>query len=405
MHKRLIGASVLAFLWAATASGQSIPNEPDSARTRLRLGPLWLNPTISVGNAGVETNVFNEPDSDDPKSDFAIAFTPATDLWLRMGRTWLTGSLREDFVYYRTYSGERSANNNYVLGWLVPLNRVSFITNGNWIDTRDRPGFEIDARAKRQERAVNGAAEVRVLSRTLFGARGERRKIEFEEGARFLDADLRVELSRTQTTGAVTVRHELTPLTSFTLDVSRQEERFEFSPQRDSDSTHVSLGLRFDPVALVSGTAQVGYRDFKPLTSDLAGYRGTTALVSLSYVALGSTKLTVQGNRDIQHSFEAAQPYYLETGFSGSLAQQIYGPVDAEVRLGHHRLAYRNREGASLETSTRVDKVQSYGFGVGYRLSRDFRVGFNSDHQDRTSDLARRAYDGSRYGMTLTYGL
>src|SRR3977135_3539517 len=55
---------------------------------RLRFGPLSLNPTIGLTGAGVDDNVFNDPDQV-AKSDYTATLTPATDLWLRFGRSWI----------------------------------------------------------------------------------------------------------------------------------------------------------------------------------------------------------------------------------------------------------------------------------------------------------------------------
>jgi hypothetical protein len=221
----------------------------------------------------------------------------------------------------------------------------------------------------------------------------------------FLGNSLRLELNRTQTVGALTIRHEVSPLTSVIVDIARQQDRFEFSPERDADSTALAFGLRFDPVALVSGTALLGYREFTPTSADVESYTGTTASVDLSYVALGSTKVTLRAARDLHYSFEFAQPYYLQTGLSTVVAQQIYGPVDVEARLGRHQLAYRDRQGAFVAVSDRVDRVRSYGYGVGYRVGRDLRLGFNVEHQRRQSQLSNRSYEGRRFGLALAYGL
>ena len=52
----------------------------------------------------------------------------------------------------------------------------------------------------------------------------------------------------------------------------------------------------------------------------------------------------------------------------------------------------------------RVDRVRTYGAGLGYHIGRDLRIGFNVDQCERTSELADRAYDGLRYGAAITYG-
>jgi hypothetical protein len=387
------------------SAAQGLLREPDPSRVRVRIGPLWLNPTLSLTNAGFDDNVFNEADSDTPERDFTLVVTPATELWLRMGRTWIAAVAREDLVWYKDFASERGTNGNYTIGWVVPLTRLSFTVGGNQVDTRERPGFEIDARSDRSERAWFGNAEVRSLSKTLFGVRGERRTIDFDRDETFLGTNLQQALARTQTTAALTIRHEVTPLTSLTLDLARSSDRFTLSRLRDSDSDQVAVGLAFDPLALISGRAQVGFRRFTPLDASLPGYSGATASVDLAYVALESTRIGAQLTRDLQYSFEEGQPYYLQTGAQVSIGQQIYGPLDLEARLGRQRLAYREREGAVVAVSNRVDHVATFGGGVGYRLGRDLRFGFNVDRHKRSSELDRRNFEGFRYGMAVTYGL
>ena len=108
-------------------------------------------------------------------------------------------------------------------------------------------------------------------------------------------------------------------------------------------------------------------------------------------------------NRDVQYSYDINQPYYLQTGFSGSVSQQIFGPVDIVVRGGLGRLEYRDRAGAAVAVSNRVDRVESYGGGVGYHLGRDMRIGVNIDHNRRDSALDLRRYQGWLYGVAITY--
>ena len=370
----------------------------------MRFGPLLVDPRLALANAGVDTNVFNEAEDEGPRSDLTITVIPSADVWLRMGRTWVSGTVREDIVWYKDFTSERSINQSYRAAWVVPLTRVSFDVGAGWMHTRERPGFEIDARARRQEHDFTGGLEIRALSKTLFGVRGERRRVEFDETAVFLETNLNEELTRTSTSAAVTIRHELTPLTSLSLNLSRDQDRFDHSPLRDADSRRIDAGLDFDPFALISGTARFGYRDFDPADADLPGYSGATASVNLAYVALGSTRLAIQAMRDVQYSFDITAPYYLQSGISASLAQQIYGPVDVEGRIGGQRLAYRARGDGVAADQERVDRIRSYGAGAGYRVGPDLRIGVNVDKQRRRSEVDFRTYEGLRYGLAVTYG-
>ena len=53
----------------------------------------------------------------------------------------------------------------------------------------------------------------------------------------------------------------------------------------------------------------------------------------------------------------------------------------------------------------RIDHYRTFGGGIGYRVGRDIRVGFNIDSFHRDSIVASQAYDGVRGGMAVTYVL
>ena len=75
-----------------------------------------MNPTVSVTNFGIDQNVFNEPVSASPKQDVTLTATPTTDIWIRVGPSWVDGSVKEELVWYQTYATERAANSTYRIG-------------------------------------------------------------------------------------------------------------------------------------------------------------------------------------------------------------------------------------------------------------------------------------------------
>jgi hypothetical protein len=378
---------------------------PDPAKVRVRIGPLWMNPMIGISNLGIDQNVFNDAPDQQPKQDFTATVTPRTDLWLRLGRSWLSGTIDEQIVWYRKYASERSANNRYGIAWRMPSSWVNINLSANYAKTRERPGFEIDLRAARKNLTYAGAIEGRIMSKTYFGVRGERQTVDFSTAAIFRNASLHDELNHVTTSGALTLRHQLTPLTSIEFNATRSEDRFEFTPLRDSVSTSFGTTVVFDPFALIKGSAAFGFRNYRPDSPDVPAYSGGTMGVNLTYTLLGMTRLAVQAARDIQYSYDIAQPYYVQTGVDGSVAQQIFGPLDVVFRLVEQRLAYRDRAGIPVLAANRTDKVHSYGLGVGYHLGKDLRLGFNVDNVRRVSAVDSRRYEGLRYGTALTYGL
>jgi hypothetical protein len=242
------------------------------------------------------------------------------------------------------------------------------------------------------------------MSKTFFGLRAERQMVDFDEAAVFRSASLHDELSHVTTSGAVTLRHQITPLTSIEFDATRSDDRFEFAPLRDSASTAFGTSVTFDPFALIKGTAAFGFRNFRPESPDVPAYSGGTMAVDLTYTMFGMTRLAVRAARDVQYSYDIAQPYYVQTGIDGSVAQQIFGPFDAVGRLVEQRLAYRNRVGIPVEVANRTDAIHSIGAGIGYHLGKDLRLGFNVDKARRESEVDSRPYEGLKYGTSLTYG-
>ena len=389
---------------AMPAHGQTADGGPDPNQVRVRIGPLWMNPTISMPNLGIDTNVFNDPPTLVPRRDFTLTILPKSDMWLRAGRTWFLGTIAEDIVWYQTYSSERSANQTYSIGWKAPLNRLLLTTNATWLLTRSRPGFEIDARAKRYEPTYTGSIEVRGFSKTFIGARGSWKRVAFDEDAEFKGINLQEQLDRTTQSAAISLRHAITPLTSIIFSVGRSEDRFEFAPSRDATSDDYAVEVSFDPAALVKGSARVGYTAYRTEAADLEDYNGITSSVALSYTLLGSTRFALTAGRSIQNSYDINQPFYLQTGASASLAQQIFGPIDVVGRFGGQRLEYRTRTGTTVEAPDRTDHIRTFGVGVGYRMGQDLRLGFNIDRERRTSVVADREYEGLRYGTAVTYG-
>ena len=379
-----------------------IAPDPDAEAT-LRFGPLAMESTIALSNLGSDSNVFNESDLGQPQSDFTMTLSPITDLWLRMGRTWVTGTIGLNWVYYKTFASERAANTTYRVGVIRDVRRLALKGDVTRLSTRARPGFEIDARSQRMEILAEGEATIRTFSKTRFGARAWRRRTEFDGAAVFRGSNLAEQLNRRNIGAAFVMRHDLTPLTTVSLEVGGERDRFVSSPFRDADSTRVTGTVTLQPLALISGDASVGYRRFTPLADDIPPYTGATAAVNLSYSLFGTTRLGVGVNRDVQPSFEIVQPYYLETGATGSIQQQVYRGFDLLARSSFAQLAYRDRIGTAVLTTNRIDRVRSFGLGAGYRIGVDKRFGFTVDYQERTSGDDGRQYNGLRYGMSITY--
>jgi hypothetical protein len=394
----------LALLRGFPAFAQVGDGGPDESTVRVRIGPLMMNPSISITNIGIDRNVFNVAPDKNPQEDFTITVTPVTDFWLRLGPTWIAASLNESINWYQKFSSERTANTGYKLGWTVPASRLSLKVGASYLDAHERPGFEIDTRAGRKESLFNGSLEFKALPKSFLGVTAARQQTRFAEGAEYLGTNLRTSLSRVDTTYGVSFRHELTPLTAITVSATRSRADFEFSPDRDTVSNTALMLVSFQPAALLRGGFSVGYSDFAPVDPTLPGYRGLLGTVDLTYVLLGSTRFAVIGGRSVQYSYDVSQPYYVQSRIGGSVAQQIFGPVDVQFRGELAYLNYRNRVGATVAVPDRVDRITTVGIGIGYHMGKDLRLSFNVDKNNRDSQVADHEFQKYLIGSALTYG-
>lgn len=397
------------FVSAAAATGalaqglSQPPALPDPEQAgRFRLGFIRYTPSINISNVGVDTNVFNE--LEDPKDDFTAWFGPKAEFWSRLGpRARVYGSTSLEYQYFHEYDSQRSFGTANVARLEVDLGRLTPFFEGNYTNTRVRPGYEIDERARREDYGGRAGLAVRVLSKTKLVGWASSNAYRFDASTAFEAENLSYALDRDTKAFGGGLQVELTPLTTLLVDAETGEDRFLTSPERDADSVRAMGGFRFKPFALIDGSVLVGVRSFETLSPLVPNFDGVVAAVDLGYT-LRSTRFSGQYNRDITYSYENIEPYYLQTDWELTVVQKITTNVDVVGRGGRYRLDY---ERVGLDSDVRrSDSGVRYGGGVGYTLGEYVRVGFDVNYIDRRSEAdITRNYEGVRAGVTMTYGI
>jgi hypothetical protein len=163
----------------------------------------------------------------------------------------------------------------------------------------------------------------------------------------------------------------------------------------------------------VSGTGYVGYRRFQSLDDSVPDFDGLVASAALSYTLLGSTVFSFTADRDADYSFEPTQPYYVRDGYGLNIQRHLAGRLDATVGATRYQYAYRDftvltgaaRTSSVATTVERVDTTWNYTASIGYRVSRDTRIGLGASYYDRRSNTKEsRDYSGLRVGLLVEYG-
>ena len=368
----------------------------------IRFGPLGLSPTVTITNFGIDSNVFN--DAANPQSDFTLTATPRVLGRLRSGRLLVSGALATGLVYYQKFDDERSIDYatdgraDLDLGWFKPY------ASAQRMDTKDRLNGELDLRAPRISTNVAAGARVLATPRTGFRMEARRASVTFDEASIVDGVPLSETLNSDTTTFEGGLELYLTPLTTLTLTASRQEDRFDQSPERNADSYRVMPTVKFEAPAVIQGSIGVGYRRFDGLAAEMPDFSGVVFQGALSRVLVERTKLDVAVFRDVQYSFEVAEPYYLTTGVRFTVTQQLGEPFDLRGTVSRDRLAYRSQVRDGSTADERQDRLNLFSVGAGYRFLPTLRVGLDLEYARRLSDRADRKYDRVRLLGSAAYG-
>src|SRR5262245_26318109 len=166
MRACLILVVLLCALGSVRASAQApgaVPSEAGSTQSihdvrndyRIHLGPVHLHPSISLKELGIDGNVFNH--AQERLTDFTLTVAPATSPALPFPtRALVTAAAGTDLVYYARYTSERSVDPHAVVRGEFYMYRLTLFAEDGYVNTRQRPNYEIDLRARHMQNDVSG---------------------------------------------------------------------------------------------------------------------------------------------------------------------------------------------------------------------------------------------------------
>lgn len=403
---RCIGMLVVAFLSApAITAAQAIGSGPltSSLATAeppaglLRLGPVHIAPGVIVREAGWDSNIFDE--ATDPKEDYVVAVAPDVSVFTRLPMMQVSAYGGVDINHYFEYESENSTG--YALRGRVDflLSRLRPFVGSGRLRTRQRPNGEIDTRANRLDQEWSGGVAYDLSQKSAFYVSAFQNTVRyddaFEEGV-----NLSTTLDHDRNDYSAGVRTELTPLTTLTLSGSYQEDKFHNDSLRNGDNRLATGTLSIGADGIVSGVASVSYKNYRPVNPAVKPFRGITALAALTYSFLEVGRLTFNGLRTTEYSFDTTEAYYLENTATLYYTQRLFRAMDAQVRGGRSLFDYAY----SNTTPAHKDHLDTVGGGLGYNLSNRTRISANYEYARRRSPvLPERNYDRRRVYLAWTY--
>jgi hypothetical protein len=400
-HLRLVALALVCLGSAATAAHAQDEVDPADA-ARFHFGALRFTPSIALSNLGVDSNVFNE--ANDPKQDTTAAIGPSVNLWLKMGRSRLSGKASGQYLYFKEYANQRAWNTVDDGRWELPLSRVTPFLTGAFSDVKDRPGYEIDSRVRLKERRAGAGTAVRLSGKSELRLGFQRGQFQYDDKDLVVGDQIALGLDRRTDTEILDLRVRLTPLTTFAVQSTVTQERFDTQEFRNANAFAILPGFELKPEALISGTAFVGVKRFTSLRDEVPDFTGLVASVGTKYI-VRSTQFEVRATRDLAFSYQVLQPYYALTDTGLVVTERITYKWDVIGRTSWQSLAYRNVTGA-VQLGERTDHSWQLGTGVAYRIGETLRIGLDANYYRRNAPEAEyRNFEGLRVGASFSYGL
>ena len=363
-----------------------------------------LTPTIRLRDVGWDDNVFSVSKDDNPIGDFTTTISPALDASLRAYRLRVSGRSEVDFLYFKRVTQFRAIDSVGGVRVEWPLSRTTPYIGADWASTRHRRNFEIDLPVRRVDLSWNAGVNVQLSGKTSIGVTTRRSRLDYKGDTIYLDSDLAQALGATAAMSGMSFRYALTPLTMVGAEFELDQTEFPAAADRNSDGFRLMSFVEFQPVALVSGRAEVGIRRRSFLDESSPPFRGMVARFDLAYTVLERTRFTVSGQRDLSYSYRADERDYLQAGVQFSVTQRLANAWDVGGSVGRFGLIYGLGDPTGIRRSRVVETVINYAMDVGYRIDRT-RVGFQVARQTRSSDFsAGREYEATRIGSSVSYG-
>ena len=114
-----------------------------------------------------------------------------------------------------------------------------------------------------------------------------------------------------------------------------------------------------------------------------------------------TTRVGIEGRRDVGFSYQPLRPYFLTTSAGLSVAQVLPYTLIGSVRVRLERLDYRALTSASLPAER--DLNATYTIALAYRIGRHLVLNGFAESQSRSAQTEPVGYRDQRLGTSLTY--
>ena len=399
MSRLTVACAVLLLFGAGAASAQEWrapdPKAEPWRDARLKLGPVFFNPTFQIRDLGIDDNVFNEPA--DPRQDLTGTLAMESLAGVQIRALLITVRQSNSYLWFRQYRSERSVDGGLKATAELRLDRIRPWVNVERADSHARGGFEIDARAGRQLPAFDYGTDIRFGWRLGASVAYRSQKIEYAEDEFYDGADLGAVLDNKADLFRSYARYELTPFTNLVGGADFTKERFVTNRLRDSDNTYYYGGLESSSDAPLGLDLIVGWKEQRHKDPTVPDFRGLVGHGGVAFVVADTMRIGINGMRDTGMSYDELYPYYVEEG--GGFNTQLRFSEHFDLRFDGRGSWLKYSVTTAGEEVSRADRSIVAGAEFGYYFGglSGTRVGLRYEYADRHSPVPQRNYARSRF--------
>lgn len=365
---------------------------------RFLTGPIGWTPVVSLRDAGIDSNVFDDPRN--PQEDRIATLGAALDAQMTLAHFKLGSTASTDYAYFHRFATERSLMRRINVRVEAPTQRFIPLGTASYDRSKERQTPEIDVRTFRTSSSLGVGASVFFVSRAAIQLSARREGTRYDGGQVIRGVEVAGQLNRDTDSATVGVRVNVTPLTSLSLDANIGRDRFVLRPEQNVSNLSWIAAVDFAPDAVIRGRVGFGYHIMEPRGPDALAFRGYTANVDLAYVLLDRTRFNGRYFRDTSFSIEA--PYFVLTTLGLEIAQAVGGPFDVLLRGNRQQSDYP--ENPALRIAHRVDLIDVLGAGFAVRVSDSARVTTVYELTRRQSPSELLQYERRRLITSFSYG-
>ena len=372
-----------------------------------RLGPIRIQPSLVVSNAGIDSNVYYA--ASEPIKDFTLTAGPAATVYVPFYRKFVISVYGSpQYVWYSKTERERTWN-YYLRGAAqLSLKDVFFSLEGAYSDARERWNTEIDIRPRRKEEGAAASVLVNLAHRTSFALAARTVRYDYESIIYEGGFDVQERLNRREDYANVQLFYQASSQRRFFLDLEYGRYDFEFAATaatKDSRSAAVHAGLEFSPLGRrVRGRIRIGYKSFDIRDPNGVDHRGIVGDSQLS-IRL-ARPFVIRGSyvRDVRFSLWYGNPYYLESrpGVGASIYPARFLRLDYDYGFGRNSYPVPQEVEPGIEVK-RLDQFGIHSVAVYFRIVRSTALGFVASFWRRDSNLGWEDDKRTFFGVNLTY--